>query len=712
VSAPPARVAGRSEAQSLAHLMGRLELVASRVRASVEWRRSSDPDPLDRFKGLHISAAQVEGLLSPQNPVPPDPAAAAQLKRLELDADDAERKGSDLRLRRLARTFGLDELDVELLLIALAPDLDDRFERLYGYLHDDVSRRRASIGLWLELCGLEPASGVAWKRVAVDGPLTAARLVLVEDHERPFLTRSLRVPDRVASFLLGDDKLDSQVGVLAYSCEAVSGADISGLSRWLYANLPLAYVRERAGAAGASFAASAAAASGRRALTVDLRSLRVEDDPSLLAGLVAREARLSGSVVVAGPLEALLPRGVAAIQAFAELPVTVVLTGSGNWDPIWSHEVPFLCESHQPTGELAQLWKAGVDGELAPGVDPVEATVQFRLSPEQVRRAARAARLQAQAAARPIEADDLRAGARAQNAAGLERFARRIEPAVGFADLVLPDDVLEQLRELTVRARQRERVLGEWQMAGGASRRRGLTALFAGASGTGKTMAAEVVAGEMGLDLYVVDLASVVDKYVGETEKNLDRIFVEAESVNGVLLFDEADALFGKRSEVADAHDRYANVETAYLLQRMEMFEGIAILATNLRSNLDEAFARRLDSLIDFPEPEEADRLRLWDRCLGTLAPRAGDMDLAFLARAFKLSGGNIRNIVLAAAYMAAEAGQPITMADLVRATQREYRKLGRMVVESEFGGYYPMLSRTIRRDGSSPPDISDRQDV
>jgi len=206
-------------------------------------------------------------------------------------------------------------------------------------------------------------------------------------------------------------------------------------------------------------------------------------------------------------------------------------------------------------------------------------------------------------------------------------------------------------------------------------------------------MAAEVVAGEMGLDLYVVDLASVVDKYVGETEKNLDRIFVEAESVNGVLLFDEADALFGKRSEVGDAHDRYANVEVAYLLQRMEMFEGIAILATNLRSNLDEAFARRLDTLIDFPEPEESDRLKLWDRCLGTTAPRAGDIDLGFLARAFKLSGGNIRNIAVAAAYYAAEADRPINMHDLVRATQREYRKLGHMVVESEFGEYYLTLS-------------------
>jgi SpoVK/Ycf46/Vps4 family AAA+-type ATPase len=200
--------------------------------------------------------------------------------------------------------------------------------------------------------------------------------------------------------------------------------------------------------------------------------------------------------------------------------------------------------------------------------------------------------------------------------------------------------------------------------------------LFAGPSGTGKTMAAEVLARELGLDLYTVDLATVVDKYVGETEKNLDRIFAEAERVNGVILFDEADALFGKRSEVSDAHDRYANVEVAYLLQRMELFDGIAILATNLRSNLDEAFTRRLDSLVDFPEPEEEYRLKLWERSLGTAMPRAGDLDLAFLAESFKLAGGGIRNIVVAAAYAAAEQGQPLSMAHLIRATQREYLKV------------------------------------
>jgi len=249
------------------------------------------------------------------------------------------------------------------------------------------------------------------------------------------------------------------------------------------------------------------------------------------------------------------------------------------------------------------------------------------------------------------------------------------------------------IRDRLTRARYREQVLDVWQMGGPSARRRGLTALFAGPSGTGKTMAAEVLAGELGLDLYTVDLATVVDKYVGETEKNLDRIFAEAERINGVILFDEADALFGKRSEVSDAHDRYANVEVAYLLQRMELFEGIAILATNLRANLDEAFTRRLDSLVDFPEPEEEYRRQLWERSLGTIMPRDSDLDLDFLARSFKLAGGGIRNIAVAAAYGAAERGESLTMADLIRSTQREYLKMGRLCVESEFGPYYQLLS-------------------
>lgn len=690
---------GTPEPASLAHILGRIEVVARRVSAACAWRRSRDPSPQDRFRGLHVSPAQVERLLAgPAEVAPSDPDAARLLAEVEAAADRAETAGAQLRLRRLQRSFGLDPVDLELLLIALAPDLDSRFERLYGYLHDDVTRRRASVELWLELCGLEPASPLARRRLGRQSGPVAAQLVLVEDAERPFLSRTLRVPDRVTGFLLGDDAPDPGVAALALPCEPAD-ADVPELRRWLAGEPRLAYAHERPGRAAAPLAARALLGAGLATLALDLSRLG-QEDCAQLAGLAAREARLAGAGLVAGPVDALGARAGAVVAALVErsaaVSVPLILFGTATWDPSWSREVPLCWEAPPPAPtEQVKRWLAGLDRDAAPGLDLAAVTAPFRLTSEQVARAVRAARLRAGAAGRRVEAQDLHAGARAQNAGGLERLACRLQPAVGFDDLVLPAEALGLLRELVVRARYRELVLGEWRMAGPAGRRQGLTALFAGPSGTGKTMAAEVVASELGLDLYTVDLASVVDKYVGETEKNLDRVFDEAERVNGVLLFDEADALFGRRSQISDAHDRYANVEVAYLLQRMEHFDGIAVLATNLRANLDEAFARRLDVLVDFPEPDETDRLRLWQRCLGSAAPREPDLDLEFLASAFRLSGGNIRNVVVSAAYAAAEAGRPLGMADLVRGTQREYRKLGRMVVESEFGRYYALLSRS-----------------
>jgi hypothetical protein len=392
-------------------------------------------------------------------------------------------------------------------------------------------------------------------------------------------------------------------------------------------------------------------------------------------------------------VDAVTDRGAHAVRAFAEAGSTVVLSGARPWDPTWSHDVPLAIEATMgDDAERRRLWFDALEDHALLDADPVAATQHFRLAPQQIDRAGRAARVNSRATQQPLSSVDLCAGARAQNGAGLDRLARRIEPRAGWDDLVLPPAVSVQLRELVVRVRQRDHVMDDWGMGAASSKGRGIKALFAGDSGTGKTMSAEVVARALGLDLYVIDLSTVVDKFVGETEKNLDRIFGEADRINGVLLFDEADALFGKRSEVKDAQDRYANVEVAYLLQRMELFEGLAILTTNLRSNLDEAFSRRLDALVDFPLPDDADRMRLWRLNFTGKAPRADDIDFAFLAGAFKLSGGSIRNIVLGAAYLAAEQDQPIAMADLIRATAREYRKLGHLCTEAEFGAYYSLV--------------------
>ena len=684
---------------SLSYLLGRLSLVERLVRAAVERRRAVDADPGDRFRGLYISDEQVDGLLDHASGplvLRVDEADVALREDLEARATEDERAGAQLRLRALARAFGLEPIDVELLLIALAPDLDPRFERLYGYLHDDVSRRRASVGLAIELCRPAAAwdSGRIRARLGPMAPLLAGRLLLIEDPDRPSLTRPLRVPDRVTAHLLGDDSPDPVVEALLTPSVAVEVDEVDVIARGLGSGLGLVYVRERPGASGQSLGLTALARLGRQAIGLDLGRMAAGDDPALIAVAASREARLRGAGLVVGPVEPLVERGATAVRAFAELPGPVILVGGRDWDPAWSREPPLIVDAPVPALQTRHdMWVTSLNGDQPEGFDPAAATIAFRLTPEQIDRAAQAARHAAMAADRTMTITDVAAGARAQNAAGLERLARRIEPSVGWEDLVLPGVVEAQLRELTARARHRDRVVGEWRMGTAGARGIGITALFAGDSGTGKTMSAEVVGHDLALDVYVIDLSTVVDKYIGETEKNLDRIFTEADRVNGILLFDEADALFGKRSEVKDARDRYANVEVAYLLQRMERFDGVAILTTNLRSNVDEAFVRRLDAIVDFPMPEEEHRRLLWARNLSPELPVQDGIDLDFLARRFKISGGNIRNVCVTAAYLAAAADRSVSMADLVRATEREYRKLGRLTVEAEFGEYYELVT-------------------
>ncbi len=712
-------VAGANPAAShyahLQHLFSRLGLIEAAVRATVAERRVDDPNADDPFRGLYVSDEHVERLLGDREQAIVIPIGATERSaEIERRADAAEAAGADLRLRRLARAFGLSDADVSLLLVALAPDLDARFEKLYGYLNDDVTRRRATIGLALELAGLATTDAAVRGRLVSGAPLFDGGLLVIEDADRPFLTRSLRVPDRVAAHLLGSDDPDPELTHLYVDLTGLptsGNATADAIARAVAAGARLIHLHDRPGAATRVGAVGALAACGRGAVVLDLGRLQPEDDIPTLASIAVREATLLGAGLVAGPLEVLTAdtggiegrpaktRGAGAVRAFAEagrsFDCPVVLISRGPWDPAWSRSVPVLADAPIPVAhERDAAWTtalaatSGVD----PALDAAEATAHFRMAPEQVARAGIAAGHQAALDGVPLGVVQLRAGARAQNAAGLEHLARRTDPAVGWSDLILPPLAMSHLHELAARARNREQVLDMWRMRPGGGRGRGIAALFAGDSGTGKTMSAEVLAYELGLDLYTVNLATVVDKYVGETEKNLERIFSEADGINGVLFFDEADALFGKRSEVKDAHDRYANIETAYLLQRMESFDGVAILSTNLRANLDDAFARRLDSIIDFPMPDAEHREHLWDRCLGRQLPRSEDVDLGFLAQNFELSGGNIRSIALTAAYLAAETTHEVTMTDLVKATAREYRKLGRLIVTNEFGPYMSLV--------------------
>ena len=347
-------------------------------------------------------------------------------------------------------------------------------------------------------------------------------------------------------------------------------------------------------------------------------------------------------------------------------------------------------------------WQAGLAAAgvaLAP-CDLDALAGRFRLAADEIADAVATAQAQArwqdaQATGERSAGDDDRrtvdalfGAARLHSGQGLATLARKVVPRYRWEDLVLPADRLDRLREICNSVKYRALVYDEWGFDRKLALGKGLSALFAGPPGTGKTMAAEVMAGELGLDLYTIDLASVVSKYIGETEKNLARIFAAAERSNAVLFFDEADALFGRRSEVRDSHDRYANIEISYLLQRMEEYEGIVILATNLRKNMDDAFVRRLQFAVDFPVPDEADRRRIWQQIWPVETPRGTDLDLDFMARRFEIAGGNVRNIALAATFLAAADGRVVNMDHLIRATQREYQKMGKVVLAGEYGEY------------------------
>lgn len=283
---------------------------------------------------------------------------------------------------------------------------------------------------------------------------------------------------------------------------------------------------------------------------------------------------------------------------------------------------------------------------------------------------------------------DLFAAARMHSSHDLAELARKIKPNYSFDDIVLPADCLAQLQEICNHVKYRHLVHEEWGFESKLSLGKGLNVLFSGQSGTGKTMASEALARELQLDLYKIDLSQVVSKYIGETEKNLNRIFTAAANSNAILLFDEADALFGKRSEVKDARDRYANIEIGYLLQKMEEFEGLAILTTNLRNSIDDAFVRRLRFIVDFPFPNEKHRRQIWQQIWPKTVPCSPEIDLDFLARRFEIAGASIRNIALAAAFLAASEGEVINMTHLIRAIRREYQKTGKLLMDEDLGKF------------------------
>jgi ATPase family associated with various cellular activities (AAA) len=711
-------------ASSLQHLLAELERIDLLIAAEVARARRLHMDD-EQFRGLYISETEVDLLLRQPAGQPrwagTAPAPLEHQSTLdELRRRNAQRReqsvhrGIELRLERLEQIFGLDPFEIDALLVCLAVEMDLRYEKLYAYLQDDVTKKRPSVGLVLNLLAPTIEAGFDARRYfSAEAALFRHHLLTLFDDPAqphpPLLARSLGVDPRIVRYLLNSGALDERIRSLSTLIdpdEASTGPCVDEATRRRLVRLVqstaarpvIVHLRGPYGVGRHRMAAAVCHDVGLRLLSADAAQLPhdTESGPTVVE-LVQREARLQGAAVLWKNFDTLLaedrkPRLASFVDALKARPTVTFLAGEARWEPNEALRATCLVnlELGRPSWtERRAFWSAALDGhDVDADVDLGALTTTFRFTGGQIHDAAAMAvtlaRLRGSERAR-LGAADLYEACRFQSNQRLSALARKIVPRYQWNDIILPGDRVERLREICNHMKYRERVHGEWGFDRKLSLGKGLSVLFSGPSGTGKTMAAEIIASTLGLELYKIDLSVVVSKYIGDTEKNLSRIFTEAETSNAILFFDEADALFGKRSGVKDSHDRYANIEIGYLLQRMEEYDGVVILATNLRKNMDEAFVRRLQFTVEFPFPDEKDRRRIWKGVWPDDTPRDPALDIDFMARRFEIAGGSIRNIALAAAFLAADDGNVVTMSHLMHATKREFQKMGKVVTEGQF---------------------------
>jgi len=704
------------------YLRGELERLRLLLRRRVLWlRRQWRSDSAGAIPGLVISESRAEALLEGDDRQAearfyaenPDAAVVARsLEKLDHQLDEQRRAlaraGTPIALDVLVQGFALSPLERSVIVLCLAPELDPAFERLYAYAQDDVTRKYATVGLALSLFGGE---GEEWPavRAALLKESSLRRYRLVTGESAPSGTVSaaqpLRLDERILGYLLGVNRLDERAADLLEPMppallspdmrEAVDAAygqitQFGAPRPWPVVNLM-----------GPPYAGKRAIARALcERLGLELHALDVSRLPVTpaeqreLFRLLEREA-----VLLRFALYVDLARGETAdagaqalVAAAVERLGLFVIVGSRQR---WTTQRPAVVVTvPRPDAQVRRsLWRQALAALPPPTaeIDLDHLIHQFEFGPTEIQRAVAEAQsrwqLRDPAGAGSLSADDLVQACRMQVGWRIQEMAQRLLPAYTWEDIVLPADVVKQLHAIAAQVGHRAKVYEGWGFGAKLTRGQGITALFSGPSGTGKTMAAEILANHLGLDLYRIDLAGVINKYIGETEKNLRRVFDAAEQSGAVLFFDEADALFGKRSEVKDSHDRYANIEINYLLQRMEDYRGLAILATNMKSHLDEAFLRRLRFLVDFPFPDASHRLRIWKSVTPPQATLEG-IDWEALAR-LEIPGGNIRNIVVNAAFLAAADGTSIQMPHILDAAQREYSKIEKLLSPAEFGRYY-----------------------
>ena len=598
-------------------------------------------------------------------------------------------------LDRLGTTFGLTPFEQRLLMLAASPELDSSFAQLCASAQGDPQRTYPTFSL-----ALATLADAHWSALSPGGPLRRWRMVEVGVGNS--LTSSpLRIDERILHYLTGvaapEPRLAGIITPIEWHGElAPSHAELIDRILTVWARPDLSAVVQLRGEGPAVKRAVAAAAARAANLRLSVASIlsipTAPHETETLSRLWEREAALGGNALLIEGDEFDFSDGprTAALVRFIERTQGVILLSLREPRRLGTRATVGLDVASLTAAEQRIVWRSALGPSAAMLNGRLEELAsQFNLTAVTIFAAAVEARSRVDEVSEDHPTQLGRAlwtVCREQARPRLEDLAQRIDSAPDWGDLVLPEPQKHILREVGAHVRQRALVYESWGFAKQGARGLGISALFAGASGTGKTMAAEVLAKDLELDLYRIDLSAVVSKYIGETEKNLRRIFDAAEEGGAVLLFDEADALFGKRSEVKDSHDRYANIEVSYLLQRMESYKGLAVLTTNMRAALDTAFLRRLRFVVQFPFPDSRHRAEIWRRIFPANTPLDG-VEPDRLA-GLNIAGGNIKNIALNAAFLAADAAEPVRMTHLLRAARSEYAKLEKQLTESEIEGW------------------------
>jgi hypothetical protein len=580
-------------------------------------------------------------------------AAYEQARKTMLEA------GEPAAIDRVSALFQLSPFEEDVLLLALAPQLLADFASLYAQFHGRAALDRATPHLAAVLLagdGAE-ATALAWQRLSPDAPLR--RFLLVETMDRALMPLSAITLDERMSRLLGGEQTDearTRPMLFEAKSQAFPERHRAGIDRLTVllktAQRPLAVI---AGPKRSGRAAAAAELAARFGLGLTVFRPRPFEPVQELLALVAREAAL-------GRFALLVDVTQPDVFGLLHHRIDALVIAIAETRPDLPFDVPHMRLDGLDQVDHAALWRETLGLRTTATDAQVEAIAdQFRFGPGEI-------------AAIVAEGGDLWQACRERAGRALDELAERIVPRYRWDDMVMPAEIVHDLRAVTAQVRHRSLVYVRHGFARKLVRGRGVSVLLSGPSGTGKTMAAEVIAGDLELDLYRIDLSGVISKYIGETEKNLKAVFDAAEASGAVLFFDEADALFGKRSEVKDSHDRYANIEVSYLLQRMESYGGLAILATNMKGHLDNAFLRRLRFAIDIPFPDASLRRSIWTKAFPQEVPKEA-LDFDALAR-LDIAGGNITVIAVNAAFLAAAEGAPLSMRHIARAARAEFRKL------------------------------------